>query len=96
MVLFTETRENSIRRFDGLPHTWIDRPAADRAVLHAHAQPGEFFVFQVAVYAARSDLGQLAFSSSGFPGAVRCISLGGIGPDGKPFSKHITVARRSC
>jgi hypothetical protein len=92
MVLFTESRDLPVRRMDGIPKIWMDRPADQRWVFHGHAQPGEYYVFQVAVHATKSTIGPIGFSSSGLPGTVHCISLGGIGNDGKPFSKSITVA----
>ncbi len=94
-VLFTESREHSVRRFDGIPETWLQRPAAERATFHGDARPGEYFVFQVAVVAPRGAIGPLSIGCSGFGSIsadhLHCLSTGGTGPDGTPFSKSIKV-----
>ena len=101
LLLFTESRDHPLRRFDGLPTIWLDRPADRRADFHGNAQPGEFYVFQVAVYAPRAGVGPLTATTQGFRGPaggigadrVRVISLGGIGEDGKPFAKAVSVPK---
>ena len=99
LLLFTESRAHPVRRFDGLPAVWLDRPAEARANFHGDAQPGEYYVFQVAVYAPRNGVGPLTATTQGFRGTggvigadrVHEISLGGIGTDGKPFTKTVAV-----
>src|SRR6186713_325857 len=54
--LFPESRENPIRMLDALPEVWLQRPAGSMQLFTGTPQPGEYFVFQVGVFAARSDL----------------------------------------
>jgi hypothetical protein len=99
LVLFTEAREHPVRRFDGVPSVWLDRPAAERATFHGDAQPGEYFVLQIAACAPRDAVGPLAVTAAPLrgpagvidAGRVHCISLGGTGPDGLPFAKAVSV-----
>src|SRR4051794_30755124 len=90
MWVFTESRDLPVRRFDALPGIWLERPAKP---FHGVARPGEFFVFQIAVYAPTQNLFPLALDG-GINGAPkRCINFGGIGPGGKPYTKIIGVSR---
>jgi hypothetical protein len=91
IVLFTESRYLPFRRLDGLPRSLLALPAGQRSAFHDQAQPGEFYVFQVAAYATKDAIGPLEFTSQGLPGPIRCINLGGVGPDGNPFRKSVMV-----
>ncbi len=95
MTLFTESRDRPIRRFDRLPTDWLTRPADQRAVFHGRPQPGEYYVFQLAICAGPKDVGPLQFVCSGLSrdqasidaNRIHCINLGGVGPDGRWFDK---------
>ena len=97
-LLFTESREYPIRRLPGVPARWAEQARADRASFHGHAQPGEFYVFQIGVYAVKAcgplrvTFGDLLSGADQIPaGALRCLSLGGTNHDGLPFAKDITM-----
>lgn len=99
--VFGEDRVNSIRRHDALPAHWLDDANARLEQFTGSAQPGEFYVFQLAIYAPGQDLGPLAlkFNDLKAPGlsipaaAFRCFNLGGTDFMARPFSKELTVAK---
>ncbi|MEI8043444.1 MAG: glycoside hydrolase domain-containing protein, partial [Verrucomicrobiota bacterium] len=98
-LVFTETREFPIRR-TGLPTRWLPQTQSARAAFSGQARPGEFYVFQIGVYGLK-DTGPLAVTFSDLAGgtgtipasAWRCLSLGGIDYEGKPFAKEISIMR---
>ncbi len=98
--IFCRDREHPIRRFEAFQSSRLTKNSLPR--FEGTARPGEFFVYQVGIYALqRIPSIKLEFSSlKGTRGgikrnAARCLSLGGIGPDGKPFRKHLTIAESS-
>ena len=58
-LVFTESREFPIRHADGLPTRWLPQTQAARPAFNGQARPGEFYVFQLGVYALK-DTGPLA------------------------------------
>ena len=97
-LVFTEAREFPIRHVRGIPARWLPQIQATQVAFAGHAQPGEFYVFQVGVYALKDTgplaitLPDLAGSASSIPaGALRCLSLGGTDYMGRAFSKQITL-----
>jgi len=102
--VFGEDRVNSIRRHDALPAHWLDGADGSLEKFTGTAQPGEFYVFQLGVYAGGSDLGPVTlrfgdFTSAGVPGqsipaaAFRCFNLGGTDFRGNPLVKEVRVAK---
>ena len=97
-LLFPEDRMRPIRMTDHLPVSWIK--AGPKAAFAGKAAPGEFYAFQVGVYAV-ADLTDLAVrfddlhSSDGrvIPAsALRCINTGGTNWTGIAFTKQVSVA----
>ncbi len=94
--LFALPREAPMRRVDGPPAS--AKPG--EAVLESIARPGEYHVFQLGVVAGDAPLGPLQISFADLKGeemnipaaALECLSLGGIGSDGLPFTKEVVVA----
>jgi len=98
-LLFPEDREYSIRMRDDLPQRWIE--SGPRDWFGGEALRGEFYVFQIGVWAARQTIedlnvqfspmrerdGKTVLPASGF----RCFNTGGVGWDGKPFRKTCGV-----
>jgi len=62
--LFPEDRRWPIRMNSDLPYRWIKRGVVD--VFRGRAQPGEFYAFQIGLYAARADIADLEVSFSDF------------------------------
>ena len=101
-LLFPEDREHPIRMRDNLPQRWVE--AGLRDGFTGKACRGEFFVFQIGVFAmgrafenlsiASEDLRPRSASARPIPAsAIRCFNQGGIGSDGQPFRKTVAVAK---
>jgi len=94
---FPEVRERSIRMLDAIPEAWLQRSAASMSMFKGVAQPGEYFVFQVGVYAARTDLQHIKVQILPLKGAaqpltdVTCFNAGGTSYLGKPFTKELNL-----
>lgn len=97
-ILFPEDRRYPIRMPDDVPYRWIERGPSGRFV--GRAQPGEYYVFQIGVYAARTPirdvrltLGELGTSEGRtIPGsALTCFNLGGTDWLGRPMTKIFEV-----
>ncbi len=93
-ALFVLPRTQPWRFADGAP----SNAAPGRATFTGKAQPGEFYVFQVGLVARdatgplRASASDLAGSGKAIPSsAIRCLSLGGIGPSGESFTKALSV-----
>jgi len=99
--VFGEDRVNSIRRHDALPVHWLDAANARLEQFAGSAQPGEFYVFQLAVYAPEQNLGPVALRCSDLKAgaqtipaaAIRCFNLGGTDFMARPFTKELSVAK---
>ena len=96
-LVFPEAREFPIRMKDDLPLRWIERGPAG---VTGSPDRGEFFVFQLGVYAARQALGDVrvefdSLALSGAPaipaGAFRCFNQEGVDWQGHPFVTRIDV-----
>lgn len=97
-LVFTESRDFPIRHVDGLPARWAPQVEWETARFEGMARPGEFFVFQIGVYALKEagpiglTLPTLHAGRQSIPArALRCLSLGGTNHLGQPFHKDITV-----
>lgn len=99
-LVFPEDRRQPIRMTDRLPRKWIQSgPGSEFA---GEAAPGEFYAFQVGVYAL-SDLKDVTLNfrdlksakgGSAIPaGALRCFNAGGTNWNGAAFTKPIAVAK---
>lgn len=99
-LTFPETREHSIRLLDGIPQVWTQRETKDLTAFAGTAQPGEYYVFQIGVFAARQAIENLKVSFSDLTGptvipksALTCFNLEGIDHKGRAFGKMIDVAK---
>lgn len=98
-LLCTETREFPIRPGPGLPVRWLPQTETRETAFRGQARPGEFFVFQIGVYALQ-EIGPLALDFTDLVSgprriparAIRCLSLGGTNHLGQPFAKTLRVA----
>jgi len=98
-LTFPEVRERPIRLLDGLPQAWTRRDSKALTTFHGNPQPGEYYVFQVGVFAARQALEGLKVRFSDLTGstviprsAVTCFNLAGTDHNGRAFRKTIDVA----
>ena len=100
-LLFPEDRRFPIRMTDDLPRRWIRRGASSQ--FKGKAMRGEFYVFQIGLYAARADcrdvavdFGDLRPAAGGEPiaaTALRCFNTGGTDWLGRPIEKKLAVAK---
>lgn len=103
-VVFAEPRESPIRRGQWPSvGTLVARSQTTAATFDGQARPGEFFVFQLGVYALKDTarlsvvFAPLTNETSVIPSsALRCLSLGGTSFLGQPFAKDVTVKAGQC
>lgn len=97
-LIFPEDRKCPIRMPDDLPVKWVQEGPRDRFV--GAAQPNEYYVFQVGVWAARQAIPSLSveFSDLAAAGreaipaaAITCLNLGGTDWLGRPFARRVSV-----
>jgi hypothetical protein len=97
-LLFPENRENSIKMTTDIPFKWINNGITNS--FSGKALKGEYFTFQVGVYAARSNIENIEVEFSGLnkegkpgidAGAFTSFNTGGIDWEGKPFKKECRV-----
>jgi hypothetical protein len=97
--VFPEDRRRAIRMTSDLPAVWIQRGPG--GPLRGEAQRGEFYTFQLGVWAARAPLSNLQVQFADLrrentgtlipAGAFRCFNLGGIDWQGTRFTRAIHV-----
>jgi hypothetical protein len=99
-LLFPQDRQFPIRMTGDLPLRWIQ--GGPRESFRGTARRGEFFVFQVGIYASRSDVQILSIASSELKtdsgskipaSAIRCFNLGGTDWLGREFSKNVAISQ---
>ena len=98
--LFPEYRDNPIRMTQHLPYHWVTRPYYNG--LSDQVLKGEYYAFQIAIYAATSDLENVSLSYTDLTAGSRdrigkeqieCINVDGVDLNGQPFKKKINVPR---
>ena len=100
-LLFPEDRFYPIRMTDDLPSRWIQQ--GPLKIFKGLASRGEFYAFQIGVYACRTTIRDLKVSFSALKNtqtedvipdsASRCFNTGGIDWTGKTFAKACPVAQ---
>jgi hypothetical protein len=99
-LLFPEDRRNPVRMADDLPLKCIRTGPAQS--FGGSAQPGEYYVFQVAVYAARAAIRNLTVEPSDLVSvgasvvpraAVTCFNTEGTDWVGRPLAKEFPVGQ---
>ncbi|HEY5481588.1 MAG TPA: glycoside hydrolase domain-containing protein, partial [Verrucomicrobiae bacterium] len=89
-LLFPEDRRFPIRMTDELPLRWVKSGPGKE--FHGEVQRNEFYVFQVGVWAARTNLAGLDVEFKGeIARWLNCFNTGGTNWDGKPFRKTVNV-----
>jgi hypothetical protein len=95
---FPEKRENAIRLFDGIPEIWTERKPDGLDHFEAQVQPGEYFVFQIGVFAHRKDLRGLGVKWTDLHGPstikatnITCFNTTGTDFKGSFFEKSVDV-----
>jgi len=99
-LLFPEGRRRPIRMLDALPRCWID--AGPGNSFQGQAHPGEFYVFQVGLFAASKAITDIRIEYSDLRGSsnktvsgslIRCINLEGTDWKGQRFTRQVDVEK---
>lgn len=99
-LTFPEERQFPIRMTEGLPLRWIARGSTTG--FRGVAQRGEFYAFQIGVYACRAAIPKLSVQYEDLKAShggrisrssMRCINLGGRDWAGRPVTRTFSVAR---
>ena len=105
-MLFPEDRQRPIRMLEALPHRWIE--SGSGSSFRGQARPGEFYVFQIGLFAALKDITDLKIEYSDMKGPsgkavssslFRCINLKGIdwtGQEEAPVAIELEEALRNA
>ena len=98
-IVFPEVRENPVRWFDSIPEIKV-KETIHPSRFSLQARPGEYFVFQVGLWALSHDLKDVKVEFSDFKGRIgrevistrfTCFNLGGINFRGNPFKKELNI-----
>jgi hypothetical protein len=98
-LVFPEDRRFSIRMTEDLPVRWVDGP---HPALAGEADRGEFFAFQLGVWASGQALDEVEVAFSDLRGpsgrlipksALRCLNQGGTDWNGETLRKAVTVSK---
>jgi hypothetical protein len=91
-LVFPDDRRFPIRMTDELPLRWVKSGPGKEFRGEAHRN--EFYVFQIGVWAARTNLTELEVEFSGeIARWLTCFNIGGTNWDSKPFRKTINLAQ---
>jgi hypothetical protein len=99
---FTENRAYEVRLNDAIPARWTERAKEQRTQFAGTSAPGEFYTWQIAVYAPFVSLDDVRITFSDLKNdaggripasAIRCFNLGGVNFDGRSFVKRIDIAK---
>ena len=100
-MAFMTPREDAVRMFDQVPASW--GRSGEVHALVADAMCGEYFTFQVGLWAALADVDHVSLSfnellsTAGGPvvpaSAFRCFNLAGTDQHGVAFRKNFTVTK---
>lgn len=99
---FTEDREHDIRMTDAIPVRWVERSADSRTKFQGNCLPGEFYTWQVGIFAPYETVSDLSVTFSDWKNekgnkipaaAFRCFNLGGTDTNGKSFKKTVNVPK---
>lgn len=98
-LVYAELREEPIKWFDSIPESKI-KAALQPTDFIMNAGTGEYFVFQLGVWALREDLSNAQIEFSDLKGKngksvavsrMTCFNKGGLDITGVPFSKEINI-----
>lgn len=99
-LIFPEDRKYSVRMFETIPLKWAKTGPSNE--FRGEAQPGEYYCFQIGVFASGKDIRDVAVDFSGLKnenGKViqaskfSCINTGGVNVLGKPFKNTFNMLK---
>lgn len=97
--VFSEDRKTPVKMFEIIPSIWAKKGPRNEFI--GKAQPGEFYTFQLGIWAARESITNLQLEYSDLKGkngvipasAFKCINLSGIDWLGRPFKKVFSLGK---
>ncbi len=99
-LTFPESRDNSIRLLDGIPEKWLTYRERQLTSYKDKGRPGEYFVFQVGVYASSVPLKniRISFVSTGTGSelikGLTCFNSEGTSFRGLNFKKQLNLEHK--
>lgn len=98
--IFPQAREHSLKWNDSLREAWLQKEYS-KSSFNVQAQPGEYFVYQVGLWATKAELNDVKIRFSDMKAAdgktipskqISCFNAGGVNYTGQPFAKKINVS----
>lgn len=99
LIIFPEVREKPIKWDDSLRLNWLENIYTIKPYVF-HAQPGEYFVFQVGAWAIDKDIKNVQVRFADLKNEdgkiitsqkITCFNAGGTNYLGKPFTENINI-----
>ena len=99
-LIFPEDRKYPVRMFETIPLKWVKTGPSSE--FRGEARPGEYYCFQIGVFAANNDIKNVAVNYSGLKNekgkvipasAFHCINTGGSDCYGKPLEKTFNMLK---
>lgn len=98
-LIFPELRENPIKWYDSIPENVLSNGSRTK-LFKLSAQPGENYVYQVGIWALKSDISKVGVEFSELKSKegkiipvrkMTCFNTGGIDFRGNPFTKTLNI-----
>jgi len=93
-LVFPVARETPIELLKTIPEIWTSSSAEARSVFRAKVAPGEYFVFQLGIFAHKKELTGISYQAKGLQG-ITCLNLEGRSNAGETFKKEIRLDQGS-
>ncbi len=99
-LLFPQDRKYPIRMNDALPLRWVKNGPQTKFI--GQAQPGEYYTFQIGLFAAQKDITDISVSYSNLKGEdgnvihssrFCCFNLGGIDWQGRKITRPLSITK---
>ena len=99
ILIFPEDREHPIKMFNDLPYRWIEAGPSTSATFTG--APNEYLVFQLGVFAPKTNIENIKATLSDLTSAtgtiskdnLTCFNLEGINHEGKYFTKTVDIEK---
>lgn len=90
--IFPETRNYPIELFHTIPQRWANSTTASRTELQVEVNPGEYYIFQLGVYAPHTPVTITRYEDKGLTD-LTCYNMEGYSNLGTFFQKEINIAK---
>lgn len=89
-LVFPVARETPIELLNTIPEIWTTYSAKARSVFQAKVARGEYFVFQLGLFAHKKALTGVSYQAKGLQG-ITCFNLEGRSSAGESFKKEVRI-----